>query len=245
MKRLLAAGSGPIYQICKAFRKGESGERHNPEFTILEWYRPGFDHRALMDEVDAFLQDVVGAATAERETFGALFERHVGIDPHRASASELARGAEALGEPPVEGRDLRVEDWLNLLMARVIEPKLGAHAPVLVSDYPVCLSALARVRDGDPPIAERFEVYFRGMELANGYHEITDPVALRARFEEELTRRRELGYEPVEVDERLLAVLESGLPECAGVALGLDRLVMIAAGARSIRDVLAFPFDLA
>ena len=245
MKRLLAAGSGPIFQICKAFRAEESGSRHNPEFTMLEWYRPGFDHHDLMDEVDLLLNAVVGTGDAERETYEALFQRHVGANPHSADAAELERAASALSVSVASSSSLSREDWLNLLMAHVIEPQLGEKAPVFVYDYPVDLAALARIRPGEPPVAERFEVYFRGTELANGYHELTDAREQRERFKRDLEKRRALGVDDVEPDERLLAALEAGVPASAGVALGLDRLVMVAASARSLRDVLSFPSDRA
>jgi len=245
MKRLLAAGSGPIFQICKAFRAGESGSRHNPEFTMLEWYRPGFDHHDLMDEVDLLLKDVVGTGDAERVTYEALFQRHVGANPHGADAAELERAASALGVSVASSSSFSREDWLNLLMAQVIEPQLGEKAPVFVYDYPVDLAALARIRPVEPPVAERFEVYFRGTELANGYHELTDAREQRERFRRDLEKRRALGVDDVEPDERLLAALEAGVPASAGVALGLDRLVMVAASARSLRDVLSIPSDRA
>jgi len=243
MKRLLAAGSGPIFQICKAFRAGEAGTRHNPEFTMLEWYQPGYDHHALMDEVDLLLQEVLETESAERETFGALFLSHVGLDPHTADRNALERAARAVGEAPFAVSGLEVDDWLNLLMARVIEPQLGQDRPFFVYDYPVCLKALARLRDETPPVAERFELYYRGMELANGYHELTDLREQRARFEDDRKRREALGLAAVHEDGLFLDALEAGLPKSAGVALGFDRLVMIAASATSIRDVLSFPLD--
>lgn len=245
MKRLLAAGSGPIFQICKAFRAEESGSRHNPEFTMLEWYRPGFDHHELMDEVDSLLQDVAGAHAAERVSYEALFQRHVGANPHTADAGELTRVAAAQGVSVQSSSPLAREDWLNLLMARVIEPNLGHDAPVFVYDYPADLAALARIRPGKTPLAERFEVYFRGTELANGYHELTDAREQRERFRRDIEIRRTLGSPEVEPDERLLGALEAGMPASAGVALGLDRLVMIAASAQSLSDVLSFPSDRA
>ena len=245
MKRLLAAGSGPIFQICKAFRAAESGSRHNPEFTMLEWYRPGFDHHDLMDEVDLLLKKVVGAGDAERETYEGLFQHHVGANPHRADAAELERAGRAHGVTVSASSSLSREDWLNLLMAQVIEPKLGQKVPVFVYDYPADLAALARIRPGDPAVAERFEVYFRGTELANGYHELTDAREQRERFRRDVEKRRALGYDDVELDERLLRALEVGVPASAGDALGVDRLVMIAASAHSLRDVLSFSSDRA
>ena len=245
MKRLLATGSGPIYQICRAFRNGEAGNRHNPEFTILEWYRPGWDHHALMDEVDELLSSILGAETGERLTYAEAFERHVGIDALRASAAELGSRARDLlsGEAPDLENDRN--GWLDLLLSHVLEPHLGHGRPSFVHDWPADRAALARVRPGDPPLAERFEVYVEGIELANGYHELIDPAEQRRRFETDLEARRRAGLPEPPIDERLLGALEHGLPDCAGVALGVDRLVMLAAGTRNITDVLAFPIDRA
>jgi lysyl-tRNA synthetase class 2 len=251
MKRLLAADSGPIYQLCRAFRDGEAGSRHNPEFTILEWYRPGWDHLRLMDEVAELLAEVPGDAngdagrsSCEKLTYAEAFQRHVGIDPHTASTAELrARAASLLDGPPDLADDR--DGWLDLLLSHVIEPKLGWEGPAAIHDYPASQAALARMRPGPPPVAERFEVWVRGVELANGYHELADAVEQRRRFEADLAARRAHGLPEVPIDERLLAALEDGLPECAGVALGVDRLVMLAAGADRIDEVIAFPVDRA
>jgi lysyl-tRNA synthetase class 2 len=243
MKRLLAAGSGPIYQIGKVFRDGESGSRHNPEFTLLEWYRPGLDHHALMDEVDELLQTLLGCRASERVPYGEVFERWAGIDPHRASAAELCARAEALGVRAPSSAGWSREDWLHLLIADVVEPRLGTERPTFVYDFPRELRALAKLRAGDPEVAERFEVFFRGLELANGYHELTDSAEQRARFLSDLETRRSLGRAEVPIDERMIAALESGLPPSAGVALGFDRLVMIAAGAASIASVSSFALE--
>jgi lysyl-tRNA synthetase class 2 len=248
MKRLLAAGSGPIYQIGKAFRDGESGRRHNPEFTLLEWYRPGFDHLALMDEVEALLAEVLGTPRAERWTYGALFRDRLGVDPHEATAADLAAAARRAGLDPGGGPGsaaLDREDLLHLLMGLALEPTLGRGRPSFVHDFPASQAALARVRPGPPPVAERFEVFIEGVELANGFHELSDPVEQRRRFEADLARRRERGLPEPPIDERLLAALAAGLPACAGVALGVDRLVMLAVGAASLDEVLAFPIDRA
>jgi len=248
MKRLLAAGSGPIYQIARVFRDGESGPRHNPEFTLLEWYRPGFDHHALMNEVEEFLQVVLGLAEGERESYAEVFRRWVGADPHHAGASELESRAKTLGLHPVSSSGFSREDWLHLLMAEAIEPRLGIERPHFVYDFPLELKALARIRrggKGEPDVAERFEVFVRGLELANGYHELTDASEQRQRFLADLESRRAMGRAETPLDERMLAALERGLPPCAGVALGFDRLVMIAASAPSLRSVLSFSFDRA
>ncbi len=248
MKRLLAAGSGPIYQIARVFRDGECGARHNPEFTLLEWYRPGLDHHRLMDEVDELLQEVLGCAASIREPYAEAFERWTGVDPHRASADDLRSRAEALGLEAVSSSGFSREDWLHLLMAGAVEPHLGTDRPHFLFDFPLELKALARIRKGgkgSPDVAERFEVFFRGLELANGYHELTDAVEQRVRFLADLETRARLGRAEVPIDERMIAALERGLPPCAGVALGFDRLLMIAANAASIGSVLSFSFDRA
>ncbi len=243
MKRLLAAGSGPIYQICKAFRDGETGRRHNPEFTMLEWYRPGWDHHQLISEVEALVTAVLATPVAERITYGELFARHLAIDPHSSSLGELRQAAAQtdLGELPALDRD----GLLNLLFATAIEPQLGADRPTFVDDFPASQAALARVRPGPPAVAERFELFVAGLELANGFHELTDGGEQRRRFEHDRQRRSQAGQADVALDEPFLAALEHGLPACSGVALGIDRLVMLAAGVNDIRQVLAFPTDRA
>lgn len=245
MKRMLAAGSGSIYQICKAFREGESGSRHNPEFTMLEWYRVGFDHHTLMDEVDLLLQSLLETEASDRVSYASVFRDRVGLDPHSCETPALAAAGARLGLAVVASTPISRADWLNLLMAQVIEPSLGSVRPTFVYDFPRELAALSRLRPDRPPVAERFELYFRGTELANGYHELTDAQEQRERFESDQSLRASLGRERVEGDGRLLAALEAGLPKCAGVALGFDRLVMVAAGKASLEDVLSFPIDRA
>lgn len=245
MKRLLAAGSGSIYQISKAFRDGEAGRLHNPEFTMLEWYRAGFDHHALMDEVEALLRTVLSCPPGERYTYREVFGHHLGLDPHRASVDELAsvareRGIEFGGAAPT-ARD----EWLQLLLAECIEPCFDLDRPTFLTDFPPSQAALARVRLGDPPVAERFEVYLGGVELANGFHELADAAEQRRRFESDLEKRRRAGLPEVPLDERLLAALEAGLPDCAGVALGVDRLLMLVTGAADLAEILAFPITRA
>ena len=243
MKRLLAAGSGPTYQICKAFRDGEAGRCHNPEFTILEWYRPDWDHHRLMGEVDELLDAILGASPGERLSYAETFARYARLDPHNETDDALRARVQSLGVPFIDG--LTRDDLLNLVLTHVIEPKLGRRRPTIVHDYPASQAALARIRPGNPPLAERFEVFVEGCELANGYHELTDPVQQRQRFETDLEARRGTGLPEVPVDERLLASLEHGPQDCAGVALGVDRLVMLAAGVSDISEVLAFPIDRA
>ncbi|HEX9625998.1 MAG TPA: EF-P lysine aminoacylase EpmA [Acidiferrobacterales bacterium] len=250
MKRLLAAGSGDIYQVCKVFRDGEAGRRHNPEFTLLEWYRVGWDHRRLMDEVEALVTTLLAPTrrleAPERLTYGDAFQRHLGVDPHRADGAALAERAAALGigAPRGLGTD-DLDGWRDLLWTACVEPRLGRARLTFVDDYPASQAALARVQPGEPAIAERFELYLDGVELANGFHELADPGQQAARFERDLKRRRAAGLAEPPQDARLLAALVHGLPDCAGVALGVDRLVMLAAGVDDIRAVLAFPIDRA
>lgn len=244
MKRLLAAGSGPIYQLCKAFRNGEAGRYHNPEFTLLEWYRPGFDHHRLMDEMDALLAELIDAPAAQRITYRALFEHHLAIDPLESSGRQLRDVALAGGlTPPPLALDDR-DGWLNLLLTHLIEPRLG-RGPVFVYDYPASQAMLARLSGGDSPTAQRFEVYIDGVELANGFHELTDGDEQQRRFAGDLRARRTQSLAQVPADRRLIAALHHGLPDCAGVALGVDRLVMIAAGANRIDEVVTFTHERA
>jgi len=247
MKRLLAAGSGPIYQICKVFRGEERGRRHNPEFSLLEWYRPGFDHHRLMDEVEALLRSVCDRSlSAERLSYRELFECHLGVDPHAASGAALRDLAVSLGLPGVASLSLVGRDpWLDLLLTHCIEPRLAKRGLVFVYDYPASQASLARVRQGFPPVAERFEVYLDGVELANGFHELDDALEQRRRFEAEQVLRREKGLHSVPMDVHLLQALETGLPDCSGVALGVDRLLMAVTGADSIDEVLTFPVERA
>lgn len=242
MKRLLAAGSGPIYQLARAFRDGEAGSRHNPEFSLLEWYRPGMDHQQLMAEVAELVCHCLGPRPWQALSYRDVFLQSVSIDPFTASTAalrEAARDRFDLGA--LEGdRDL----WLDVLLSHVVEPWLGSRGLCFVYDYPASQAALARtaLRDGIE-VAERFELYVDGVELANGYHELTDPAEQRRRFERDNRRRQQCGAAPRSIDERLLAALAAGLPDCAGVALGVDRLLMLASGESDIRRVLSFAWD--
>ncbi len=244
MKRLLSAGSGCIYQLCKAFRQEEQGRLHNSEFTLLEWYRLGFDHHALMKEVDELLQLILKTATAERYSYAEAFERFLGINPHDAGDHALEDCAKRQEGIQINSQ-LSREGWLQLLMSHCIEPQLGEDRPVFIYDFPASQAALARIRPGNPPLASRFEVYCRGIELGNGFHELQASQEQRTRFLRDLDSRRQQGLEPVPIDERLLAALEQGLPDCAGIAIGFDRLVMLALGCRNIEEVLSFAFEQA
>lgn len=240
MKRLLAAGSGSIYQLARVFRGEELGRRHQPEFTLLEWYRVGFSLEQLIDEVAAIVRLALGNLPSEQHRYRDLFRRHLGLDPLNCDLATLRSAAArhvdlAFSEA---GRDT----WLELLMSAVIEPQLGADGLCFVVDYPPSQAALARLRrDADGQrVAARFELYCRGVELANGYHELADAGEQRARFAADLRARTARGLPAVPLDEDFLAALAAGLPDCSGVALGIDRLVMLAVGARSLTEVMAF-----
>lgn len=245
MKRLLAAGAGPIYQLCKVFRGEECGRLHNPEFTLLEWYRPALALQGLMDEVDALLASVLERGRSERLAYGELFQRHTGLDPHSASDARLRQRARRLEAAPARGTRLTRESLLDLLFSQAVQPHLGHTRPVMVYDWPACQAALARLRPGPPAVAERFELYLDGVELANGYQELTDPVEHSLRLELERSRRRRQRLPELPPDARFLAAVYSGLPACAGVALGVDRLLMVMLGVERLQDVLAFPIDRA
>lgn len=245
MKRLLATGSGPIYQLCKVFRAGEHGRLHNPEFTLLEWYRPGFTYFELMDEVAALLAHTLGTTRSlqapERLTYADAFRRYADVDPHRADAAELRAIAEARGLRVSGLSEGDRDGWRDLLLTHLVEPRLGSGRPTFLHDYPASAAALARTRNDDPPVAERFELYLDGIELANGFQELTDADEQRQRFEQDQERRRKKGLADVPYDQHLIAALVTGLPACSGVALGIDRLVMLATGARALEEVIAFP----
>ncbi len=247
MKRLLAAGCGPIYQICKVFRDGERGRLHHPEFSLLEWYRPGWDHGALMDEVAELVRAALGSPglPVERVAYRDLFLGHLGIDPWGASAASLRQAAVGLEIPSAPVLDLDRDGWLDLLLTHRIQDRLGRGRLSFVTDYPPSQAALARVRPGPPAVAERFELYLEGVELANGFQELTDPDVQRGRFRDDLALRRACGLPEVPPDLAFLAALDSGMPEGAGVALGLDRLLMARLGADHIDAVLAFPVERA
>lgn len=243
MKRLLAAGSGAIYQLAHAFRDGEIGARHSPEFTLLEWYRPGFDHHALMDEVAALVRRLIpslGDASFEKRSYREVFVEGVGIDPFATSLAEVRAACERLSVPvPASYAEGTIDDALDLLLVGHLEPTLGTPAPLFVHDYPVSQAALAQVHEDDDGrrVARRFELYIDGIELANGYHELGDPVEQRRRFEQANRDREASGRPRLPIDEPLVAALERGFPACAGVALGMDRLLMVATGSDHIRDV--------
>lgn len=241
MKRLLAAGSGAIYQMAKAFRDGEVGSRHNPEFTLLEWYRPGMDHHALMQEVATLVLRVLGRdLPVVKRSYQSLFQARFGIDPLAADGAALQAVAIAAAVPGADRLVLERDGWLDLLLTQGIEAELGRDELTFVTDYPASQAVLARLNPDDPRTAARFELYVDGLELANGFWELVEAGEQRARFEADRTRRRQEGLPDIPLDERFLAALEAGLPNCAGVALGLDRLLMCLLGATQLDQVMAF-----
>jgi elongation factor P--(R)-beta-lysine ligase len=244
MKRLLAAGSGDIYQICKVFRDAERGRWHNPEFTLIEWYRLEFDDAALMSEVEMLIGHLLAPRRlepAERLSYSAALQRHAGVDAHGASDGDLTEAARRHGI--VCHAELDRDAKLDLLMGLVVGPRLGAERPCFICDYPASQAALARLKPGLPPVAARFELYLHGVELANGFHELVNAGEQRARFTQDLALRRARGQVQPPLDEHLLAALAAGMPDCAGVALGFDRLVAVALGAPRLADAMAFTLD--
>ncbi len=238
MKRLLAAGSGAIFQLCKCFRSGELSRRHNPEFTMLEWYRPGFSLDALMREVAELVQRLLGISSFSYRSYADVFEEYVGLDPHQASAEELERHAR--GELDVQASGLNRSDWLDLWMSHRVEP--GLSGAVFVYDFPWEQASLSRIerRPGGSRVARRFELFLDGMEIANGYDELCDAGELEQRAQNDCDERQRRGLPPVAPDSKLLDAHRHGLPACCGVALGFDRVLMLATGCEDIDQVLAF-----
>jgi len=253
MKRMLAAGSGDIFQICHVVRGLERGRLHNAEFTLIEWYRIGLRLDDLMSEVEALVRELLGVSgvrrAGERISYRAAFVRELGLDPFTAQLGELRSVAQQLGfttaAAATSADSEQRDELLELLMAALVGPRLGRGALTFVHGYPATQAALARLDPHNPGTALRFELYCEGLELANGFHELASAAEQRARFEHDIEERRRRGLPTSPIDERLLAALAAGLPDCTGVALGFDRTLMLAAGATHIEEVLAFPTDRA
>ena len=253
MKRLLAAGSGSIYQLCKTFRNAETGHRHNPEFTMLEWYRPGFDMSQLIAEVNDLIWSVLDCPlqSPNKLSYREAFQQYLGIDPYLVTDAELrCLAEEKAGFCVKDQHDCPTsrDDYLNVLLSICIEPFLGQGEngeiePVFLYAYPPSQASLAKLTQDEfgQKVAERFEVYIQGLEIANGYFELTDTKEQRIRFERDNAQRLALNLQPIPIDENLLSALQIGMPECSGVALGMDRLLMIKMGAKSIEEVISFP----
>jgi lysyl-tRNA synthetase class 2 len=246
MKRLIASGFGCCYQISKAFRHEQHGRYHNPEFTMLEWYRIGFDHFQLMDEVSCLLSSVLNCQQAEKFTYQQLFLSHLGFDPLTADIEDLLKIIE---QNNMLSDWLRLEDnpdtLLQFIMTQLIEPNIGNTVPCFIYDFPATQASLAKISESDHRVAERFECYYKGVELANGFHELTDDVIQRQRFESDNRQRVALNKPKRVIDEAFLSALEAGLPACAGVAIGIDRLLMLAMGQNHINDVISFNIEKA
>ena len=244
MKRLLASGSGDIYELGRVFRAGEAGRQHNREFTMLEWYRTAWTYHQLMDEVADLVRFCAedSRLRERRLSYRELFVTQAGLDPFTATTPDLAQVAKSAG---LDAPELEHEEWLDLILGLVIQPAMPDNTLTFVYDYPADQAALARIREDEPPVAERFELFVGQLELANGYQELTDAKEQRERFMQENRLRQARGTEPVPLDESLLAALAAGMPECAGVALGVDRLLMQMHGAASLDEVIAFTADRA
>lgn len=246
MKRLLCAGAGSIFQIAPVFRCEEQGRYHNPEFRLLEWYRPGWDHRRLMDEVESLMRELVPGLEPrpeggfERLSYRQAFVLHAALDPFTASPAELAARAAQAGYRAAADPCVERDEWLDVLMSLVVGPQLGRTGPTFLHDFPAGQCALARVRPGDPPLAERFELFWQGIELANGFHELGDASEQCARFEADQHWRAARRRVIPPYDANLIAALRHGLPDCAGVALGLDRLLMLKLGLPDIAATTSF-----
>ena len=250
MKRLLAAGSGSIYQICRCFRDGEKSRLHNHEFTMLEWYRSGFSYIELISEVDDLVRMVLGTAAQSIETecitYQMAFNTYLKLNPFTATIEQLQNCASENGininhESMGQNRD----DWLNLLLSHLVEPQLGKGKFTFLMDYPASQAALARISPYDSNIAERFELYLDGVEIANGFQELCNAAEQEQRFVEEQAKRSENGKMGIPYDKNFINSMNQGLPECSGVALGIDRLVMFALGLDNIDQVMPFPADIA
>ncbi len=245
MKRIVSAGANAIYQIGKSFRQAEAGGRHNPEFTMLEWYRVGDDLRSGMQLLADLVETILELPKTEMVSYREAFVRFASVDPFEGSIDEMKLTLEKNKVDIAGINDSQRDTWLNLVLSEIIEQKLGRGAPTMVYDWPANQAALAVLRDGDPPLAERFEIYVEGVELANGYHELLDPDELLHRNSINNQHRVKDGECLLPESSRLLNAMRHGLPPCAGVALGVDRLVMLATGSSSLAEVIAFPVDRA
>ncbi|OCG16147.1 elongation factor P lysine(34) lysyltransferase [Gilliamella sp. wkB292] len=245
MKRLLAAGSGPIFQICKCFRNHEEvGRFHNPEFTMLEWYRIQYDMMQMINEVDDLLQTILDCEPAERVSYQKAFQRHLNIDPLEADHATLVKAINQL-DIGINVDDYDKDGLLQCLFTFGVEPHIGLEKPIAVYHFPASQAALAAISSEDHRVAGRFEFYYKGVELANGFKELTNSQEQRQRFEQNNLERSKQNLPEQNIDIELLAAMESGLPDCAGVAIGLDRLIMLALNSVTLDDVISFTFDRA
>jgi elongation factor P--(R)-beta-lysine ligase len=243
MKRLLANGAPSIFQICKAFRDQENGKLHNPEFSLLEWYRIDFNHHDLMAEMDELLQELVNTSKAKKVSYRDLFIQYVDLDPWNTDLDECRQYVNKFDINLQKDKNFTKDDYLELLFTHIIQRNLTGSSPWMVYDYPPGQAALARITNNiGESLALRFEVYLAGLEIANGYHEAQGKDEHLSRFAKNMYSRKKLGYPEVAIDDRFIAAIDFGLPDCAGVAVGLDRLLMFKLGVKDIHEVLAFPF---
>ena len=244
MKRLLASGYQSIYQICKSFRDEGYGQHHNPEFTMLEWYRVGFDHFDLINEISLLLKETLNCLEPSLISYQQVFIDYIDLDPLETSIEELLH---------VIKYNNKLSDWLEIekdidtllqfIFAELIEPSIGKERPCFVFDFPKSQASLAKISAKDPRVADRFECYFHGIELANGFNELTDAKEQNQRFKEDNAKRNLMERKEIPIDINFINALDSGLPACAGVALGVDRLIMLAINSNSIEDVISFPIE--
>lgn len=242
MKRLLSAGSGCIYQISKVYRNEESGRFHNPEFSLLEWYRVGFDHHQLMDEMQSLLMLILNCKIPSRCTYQEAFITYLNVDPLTATIDKLKLAGAHLQLGEVLDNEMDKDTILQLLFCIAIEPRIGQEEPCFVYDFPASQAALARINEQDPRVADRFEVYYKSVELANGFHELNNSAEQLSRFQADNRLRQKMALSEMPIDQRFVACLDH-LPHCAGVAVGLDRLLMLCSEQSHINDVLSFSID--
>lgn len=243
MKRLLCEGVGSIFQICKSFRKNDFGRYHNAEFTIIEWYRVGWDHWQLMNEIELLLDDLLDCGNADRISYQSMFQHYLCLDPFSMEHEDLIQVCQNQNitlpdylNDPASPKD----EWLNFLMGALIESQLGKDKPVFVFDYPSSQASLARICPENPMVSQRFELFFKGLEIGNGFFELNNPKEQRRRFNEENQKRIQMNKKPLPIDHRFLSALEEGLPDCAGVALGFDRIMMLALGITHMDQMISF-----
>jgi lysyl-tRNA synthetase class 2 len=245
MKRLMAAGMKAIYQVAPVFRAGERGTFHNPEFTMVEWYRVGDRLSEGIQLLSDLVKSVLKVPQVDLLSYQQAFQLHASCDPLSCTVEDLADAARALRLGVSSNWSDDRDDWLNLLFAEAVQPRLGWSNPVIVTHYPATQSALARQSAEDERTAERFELFINGIELANGYHELVDAGEFERRNQTVSAQRAQDGKPQLPDESRLLAAMRDGLPACSGCALGFDRLVMVATGAKSIDEVMAFPIERA
>lgn len=246
MKRLLAAGSGDIFQISKAFRHDECGKQHNPEFTLLEWYRLNHDHHQLMDDVEQLIKSLIPLPLFTRFSYQQCWLKLIGIDPLSTNITDCQQLCQQYSVNfESEQEPTTLDDWLQVIMAFIIEPQLKQYKACFIYDFPAKQSALSRLSPNNPEVAERFELYINGVELANGFHELTDAAQQQQRFINNNAQRHKLNKPTMAIDPYFIDALRHGLPDCSGVALGLDRLLMIATDSTSIDQVLCYDWKRA